>query len=133
MNSLFSSFEQRNEVVVDLAMSDDLFLQRGKKRTSGCNNYPVIGKEGGDEMPGVTSLSLRTPEIKNLKEEINCSSKSSSSKSGSLSISNGRSNFKAEQQQSGRKQRRCWSQELHRRFVSALQQLGGAQGLISKI
>ncbi|XP_047160504.1 transcription factor HHO5-like [Vigna umbellata] len=30
-------------------------------------------------------------------------------------------------QQNSRKQRRCWSPELHRRFVDALQQLGGAQ------
>lgn len=32
------------------------------------------------------------------------------------------------QQQALRKARRCWSPELHRRFVAALQQLGGAQG-----
>ncbi|OVA18594.1 SANT/Myb domain [Macleaya cordata] len=32
-----------------------------------------------------------------------------------------------QQKQSQRKQRRCWSPELHRRFVSALQQLGGSQ------
>lgn len=32
------------------------------------------------------------------------------------------------QQQTSRKQRRCWSTELHRRFVNALQQLGGPQG-----
>ena len=31
-------------------------------------------------------------------------------------------------QQNPRKQRRCWSPELHRRFVDALRQLGGAQG-----
>ena len=31
-------------------------------------------------------------------------------------------------QQTARKQRRCWSPELHRRFVSALQKLGGSQG-----
>ena len=31
-------------------------------------------------------------------------------------------------QQGIRKQRRCWSPELHRRFVNALQQLGGSQG-----
>ncbi|KAI5581711.1 hypothetical protein BDE02_07G035900 [Populus trichocarpa] len=31
------------------------------------------------------------------------------------------------QQQAYRKQRRCWSPELHRRFVDALQQLGGCQ------
>lgn len=28
-----------------------------------------------------------------------------------------------------RKQRRCWSQELHRRFLHSLQQLGGAHGM----
>ncbi|XP_072958443.1 myb family transcription factor EFM-like [Typha angustifolia] len=33
----------------------------------------------------------------------------------------------SQQQQSQRKTRRCWSPELHRRFVVALQQLGGAQ------
>ena len=33
-----------------------------------------------------------------------------------------------QQQQNSRKQRRCWSPELHRRFVEALQQLGGSQG-----
>jgi hypothetical protein len=31
-------------------------------------------------------------------------------------------------QQNSRKQRRSWSSELHRRFVDALQQLGGAHG-----
>lgn len=31
------------------------------------------------------------------------------------------------QQQASRKARRCWSPELHRRFVASLQQLGGAQ------
>lgn len=30
--------------------------------------------------------------------------------------------------QSQRKSRRCWSPELHRRFVHALQQLGGSHG-----
>lgn len=33
-----------------------------------------------------------------------------------------------EQGQTHRKPRRCWSPDLHRRFVSALQQLGGSQG-----
>lgn len=31
-----------------------------------------------------------------------------------------------EKGQTQRKQRRCWSQELHKRFLHALQQLGGA-------
>ncbi|CAA2990243.1 transcription factor HHO5-like [Olea europaea subsp. europaea] len=43
----------------------------------------------------------------------------------SLSISG---NCRAQQQhQLQKKQRRCWSPELHKRFVSALHQLGGAQ------
>jgi len=33
---------------------------------------------------------------------------------------------KEEKGQAQRKQRRCWSQELHKRFLHALQQLGGA-------
>lgn len=32
---------------------------------------------------------------------------------------------------SARKARRCWSPELHRRFVSALQQLGGSHSMCS--
>lgn len=125
-------------------MIDDLFPS-GKNRTAGrafapfkgCNNFPVmaIGKDNRDELPGVPSLSLCTPEIKNSNEEIYCngfSTKPSSIRSGSSSATNGQPNFKAEQQQTGRKQRRCWSPELHRRFVSALQQLGGAQGLNSR-
>lgn len=98
----------------------------------------TIGKEARDEFPGAPSLSLRTPEIKNSTEDIfrsGFSSKSSSSRSGSSCGTNSQSSFKAESQQTGRKQRRCWSPELHRRFVCALQQLGGAQGsnLIDKL
>ncbi|KAL2531886.1 Homeodomain-like superfamily protein [Abeliophyllum distichum] len=36
------------------------------------------------------------------------------------------------QQQQPRKQRRCWSPELHKRFVNALHQLGGAQAATPK-
>ncbi|KAE8704808.1 putative Serine/threonine-protein kinase SAPK10 [Hibiscus syriacus] len=41
--------------------------------------------------------------------------------------SNNRHDEQQQQQQNSRKQRRCWSPELHRRFVEALQQLGGSQ------
>ena len=41
-------------------------------------------------------------------------------------------NLRNAQQQSARKQRRCWSPELHRRFVNALQQLGGSQAATPK-
>ncbi|XP_020232809.1 transcription factor HHO5 isoform X2 [Cajanus cajan] len=36
-------------------------------------------------------------------------------------------------QQAARKQRRCWSPELHRRFVNALQKLGGSQATPKQI
>lgn len=39
----------------------------------------------------------------------------------------------SQQEQTLRKQRRCWSPELHRRFVDALHRLGGSQGLKSEI
>ncbi|KAL2528432.1 Homeodomain-like superfamily protein [Forsythia ovata] len=45
----------------------------------------------------------------------------------SLSISGNCRAQQQQQQQLQKKQRRCWSPELHKRFVSALHQLGGAQ------
>ncbi|KAG4403324.1 hypothetical protein GLYMA_01G086700v4 [Glycine max] len=41
-------------------------------------------------------------------------------------------NKKEEKGQAQRKQRRCWSQELHKRFLHALQQLGGADSATPK-
>lgn len=138
------SNKKRKEEAVDRPAIDELF-RSGKNRATGkafspfkgCSNFPAmtIGKEGRDEFPGAPSLSLRTPEIKNSTEDIfrsGFSSKSSSSRSGSSCGTNSQSNFKAESQHTGRKQRRCWSPELHRRFVSSLQQLGGAQAATPK-
>lgn len=42
--------------------------------------------------------------------------------------SGGTSKREDKESQTHRKQRRCWSSELHRRFVHALQQLGGPHG-----
>nr|KYP53013.1 Two-component response regulator ARR2 [Cajanus cajan] len=39
---------------------------------------------------------------------------------------------KREEKEGQRKQRRCWSQDLHKRFVHALQQLGGADSATPK-
>ncbi|KAI3967268.1 hypothetical protein MKX01_006835 [Papaver californicum] len=47
--------------------------------------------------------------------------------SASSGTNNVQSNLQRQQHPFQRKQRRCWSPELHRRFVSALQQLGGSQ------
>ncbi|KAJ8766654.1 hypothetical protein K2173_001174 [Erythroxylum novogranatense] len=94
----------------------------------------VLSKKHGsdkEELP-VPGLSLLTPGIKNLREESSSAgSRFNCSRSASSSAPNSQSNIRngpqSSQQQSSRKQRRCWSPELHRRFVSALQQLGGCQ------
>ncbi|XP_062010918.1 transcription factor HHO5 [Rosa rugosa] len=77
------------------------------------------------EVSQVPSLSLMTP-TSELGGFNNANSKSST-RGGS-----GPSLVKLQiepqqQQQCFRKQRRCWSPELHRRFIDALQQLGGSQ------
>lgn len=102
---------------------DKLFQSRKNREVErafvpfkGCN-FPVmaVGKEYVEKSP-IPGLSLCTPGIKNSREEM----------SMSLDV---QSNIKTGQQQTGRKQRRCWSAELHRQFTEALEYLGGPQGL----
>lgn len=50
--------------------------------------------------------------------------------STSSTAENGGGNKKEQKEgQSERKARRCWSPELHRRFLQALKQLGGSHGI----
>ncbi|EEF40477.1 conserved hypothetical protein [Ricinus communis] len=102
--------------------------------------YPDLSrkedKHSTQELP-VPGLSLLTPGIKNLREEsTSTGSRVSCSRAVSSSTPNPQSNLRngpqSPQQQTARKQRRCWSPELHRRFVSALQQLGGSQAATPK-
>ncbi|TKY59127.1 Transcription factor BOA [Spatholobus suberectus] len=71
-------------------------------------------------------LSLLTPSVKE-----GCGSRgsrSSSNRAVSSSPPTVQPSLRATSlQQTARKQRRCWSPELHRRFVNALQKLGGSQ------
>ena len=60
----------------------------------------------------------------------------STTKSGSRGegANNGNTNSKKEEKEGGqpqRKQRRCWSPELHRCFLHALQQVGGSHSELS--
>ncbi|KAL6507224.1 hypothetical protein OROHE_022123 [Orobanche hederae] len=84
----------------------------------------VAGGKDMDELP-VPDLSLYTLESKNSRDgitnPIGFSPQSCSSRSGSPSASNFQSNLKNGHHQSARKQRRCWSPELHRRFIDVLQ------------
>ncbi|KAL8060529.1 hypothetical protein ABFX02_02G030500 [Erythranthe guttata] len=135
--------KKRKEEEVNRGVMDNSF-QSGKIRTVGrafvpfkrCANFPVmtVGKEDKNVLT-VPKLSLCTPEIKNSMDAITSIGfipKSSSSKLGSLSSTNVRSSLKSGQQQNSRKQRRCWSPELHRKFVNALQSLGGSQAATPK-
>ncbi|KAG6406537.1 hypothetical protein SASPL_134141 [Salvia splendens] len=108
---------------------DDL-IETGKNRGfvpfKGSPNLPVmeVGKKEMDELP-VPGLSLCTPGINNSREVINPigSSNSRTSSPARLPVS-----CKAPGQlQNARKQRRCWSPELHRQFINTLQHLGGPQ------
>ncbi|KAK0581176.1 hypothetical protein LWI29_011016 [Acer saccharum] len=96
------------------------------------HNTGFAKKEDKEELLPVHGLSLVTPGTKNPREDTNSSgSRTSCSKSVSSSAPNIQSSIRTgpqpPQQPTSRKQRRCWSPELHRRFVNALQQLGGSQ------
>ena len=123
-------------------MNEDAF-QACKGRTAARTFMPFRAYPGSsrkeddsnrEELPA-PALSLLTPGIKSVKEESNSTgSRSSCSRSVSTtSAPNSESNLRngpQSQHKSSRKHRRCWSPELHRKFVNALQQLGGSQGSI---
>ncbi|PQQ01933.1 myb family transcription factor EFM [Prunus yedoensis var. nudiflora] len=127
---------KRNEAENGLANEDP--FQTCRNRTGGrafmpFKTYPAFSvtaarKEDKEELP-IHGLSLLTPGIKNPKEESASSgSRSTCGRAVSFSTANAQSNMRTPPQQpTSRKQRRCWSPELHRRFVNALQQLGGSQ------
>lgn len=93
---------------------------------------PFKGKSGFQEK-GVPSLSLMTP----ISELSSCTTVSASIMSCRVGFGSSlcadqnpvklQSKPQHQQQQNSRKQRRCWSPELHRRFVEALQKLGGSK------
>ncbi|XP_019166422.1 PREDICTED: myb family transcription factor EFM-like isoform X2 [Ipomoea nil] len=98
------------------------------KRYSGFPSAVVMKED--KELPGIPGLSLGTPGFKNPREDmvIGClNTKACVSSASSSSVHSIQTGAQPQQQQTSRKQRRCWSPELHKRFVNALQQLGGAQ------
>nr|XP_043624573.1 transcription factor HHO6-like [Erigeron canadensis] len=109
----------------------------------GCFEFPLRGasKEVVErEELQIPALSLNAPGIKNcFTGNILLAKTSDSSKLIPCAATNGLSNVQTSapqsqppHQQASRKQRRCWSTELHRRFVNALQQLGGSQAATPK-
>ncbi|KAL3538902.1 hypothetical protein ACH5RR_002268 [Cinchona calisaya] len=111
----------------------------------GSSGVPIVMTRKVDEygLPGVPGLSLHTPGSKKPREEDMGDIQSAGlnktiggSRALSCSVSSFQSDVRAavsqQQQQTSRKQRRCWSPELHRRFVDALQKLGGCQAATPK-
>nr|QSD99755.1 MYB family transcription factor [Melilotus albus] len=88
------------------------------------------------EEPVRNRLSFLTPEVKSLREGFGSrGSRSISNRAVSSSPPTVQPSLRAaplQPQQTSRKQRRCWSPELHRRFVNALQKLGGSQAATPK-
>ncbi|XP_057975583.1 transcription factor HHO5-like isoform X2 [Malania oleifera] len=95
----------------------------------GNSGFPATALTDGRERE-VPDLSLMTPGIKTPISEVGSLNLSSNScsRSGLSGSSSATEQTKTQQQNTFRKHRRCWSPELHRRFVDALQRLGGWQG-----
>lgn len=105
------------KVIKDDETIDDPYPARAFIPYKGICGFTMV-EEDREELP-IPGLSLITPGIKN-PVSVNL-------------ITPGIKNpTHPSQQQTSRKQRRCWSTELHRRFVNALQQLGGSQAATPK-
>ncbi|XP_057975574.1 transcription factor HHO5-like isoform X1 [Malania oleifera] len=99
----------------------------------GNSGFPATALTDGRERE-VPDLSLMTPGIKTPISEVGSLNLSSNScsRSGLSGSSSATEQTKTQQQNTFRKHRRCWSPELHRRFVDALQRLGGWQAATPK-
>ncbi|KAL3526748.1 hypothetical protein ACH5RR_011404 [Cinchona calisaya] len=82
-------------------------------------------EEEEEEDWAVNGLSLSMPVVAEMGS-VDMSWKGKGSECGG--VSDGSSS----QPQQTKKQRRCWSEELHQRFLNALQELGGAQAATPK-
>ncbi|WOL15419.1 hypothetical protein Cni_G24200 [Canna indica] len=103
----------------------------------GLSTLVMNSKEELKPITMLPDLSLLSPAMKSTSCSVSAITEDNL-RSGSASKAVGRApqamtgphlslQVQQQQQQPPRKTRRCWSPELHRRFVIALQQLGGAQ------
>ncbi|XP_071729976.1 myb family transcription factor EFM-like [Rutidosis leptorrhynchoides] len=105
-----------------------------QKRTEE-KRYDMIGDSFYEKI-SFPELSLITPGINTLSRRNVFDKQNVASKNDPVpyslpdvrsDIQIGNPKLQQSQQQTSRKQRRCWSTELHRHFVNALQQLGGSK------
>lgn len=114
---------------------DQVVKKRSEERDMMVNKF-IPFKE---DMP-VSGLSLISPGIKNpMRGNVYLAKNGANDKLVSYTIPDVRSDIQIgglksqpTLQPTSRKQRRCWSPELHRRFVNALQQLGGSKAATPK-
>jgi SHAQKYF class myb-like DNA-binding protein len=134
-----SDQKQRDNTISQLKLrteEEDLSLSENSIHLGECGNrvgafVPYKGESRGSvrtELKKPRDIT-RFPEL-SLRRSINemgsCNISLKSNESGR--IGSGSSLLQTEShQQTCRKQRRCWSPDLHRRFIDALQQLGGSQ------
>lgn len=114
-------------------MSTSLSLDT--KQHNGSAFLPFSKDKGSAASRGLPELALASAEemvedkkeitMDGVKRESNSNGKSVGSEQGKGGGSSGEA---AGGQTTHRKARRCWSPDLHRRFVNALQMLGGSQG-----
>lgn len=142
--TLFSDYKKGDDKINNL-MVDEL-CDPSKHRAGSKRFVPMIHtypsfpefrrKVDNNEDVSMPGLSLLLPGIRpseqdlissGLNSKLGLSRISSSASPASNGQSNGQSNIRQGQQPASRKQRRCWSPELHRRFVDSLKQLGGPQ------
>ncbi|XP_068344958.1 transcription factor HHO5-like isoform X2 [Pyrus communis] len=131
-----------NPIVVsnNRAVEGALLAFRGQNELSGFAK-PCLKED--KEVSEVPNLCLMTPLMSEaLAGSANANSKTSngckggglgSGVAGQVKLLNKPQPQPQQQQQSLRKPRRCWSPELHRRFVDALQQLGGTEATPKQI
>ncbi|KAI7738816.1 hypothetical protein M8C21_006263 [Ambrosia artemisiifolia] len=89
---------------------------------NGCGAFHPFKKEkSSDRAPAAGDVKISTAPVVEATAAA-----SSTAETGSGSGGGGGGSKGEDKGQSNRKARRCWSPELHRRFLHALQQLGGA-------
>lgn len=101
------------------------------KQRHGGAFHPFTKERHSGGRPGVVPELALAPMEKEKSEKKLSDMEGARRESCGKVVSNGASDCRgqaAEAAQSHRKARRCWTPELHRRFVNALQMLGGSQG-----
>ncbi|KAE9601852.1 putative transcription regulator Homeodomain-LIKE family [Lupinus albus] len=143
-NTIITSFPKEAAENIGFSMSPSLVLNHNNKQgnhNGGGGAFLPFSKERNSSqisaLRALPELALASAdkEIVDKKCEEPCLKMENSSNGGTNGMvvgkgpSHAQNTTTAATTQTHRKARRCWSPELHRRFVNALQMLGGSQGI----